>query len=51
MNMFSPLLGLVNIVSGNRLRTLFSSLGHMKYIEFIVQDPYFLLYLTTLYAD
>jgi len=48
MNTFSALLGLVNFVSGNRLRTVFSSVGHKKYIEFSVQDPYFLSYLSAL---
>jgi hypothetical protein len=43
MNTLSPLLGLVTLVSGDRLRIVFSSVGRMKYMEFNVQDLHFLL--------
>jgi len=39
MNTLSALLGLVTLVSGNRLRIVFSSVGYVKYIEFSVKDP------------
>jgi len=48
MKMLSALLGLVSLVSGNRLRIVFSSVGHIIYIEFNIPDPYFLFYLSTL---